>query len=74
MRTERRESVVLRVDPVACEGVGLCAHLAGRLVATDPWGFPILYSGVVPANERRRVEAAVSACPHRALWLKPASG
>ncbi len=45
---------MLRVDPVACEGVGLCAHLAGRLVATDPWGFPILDSGVVPASELRR--------------------
>jgi ferredoxin len=73
MRAEPTGSVVLRVDPVACEGVGLCAHLAGRLVATDPWGFPIVFSGVVPAQELRRVEAAVSACPHRALWLEPAS-
>lgn len=74
MRSESNGSVVLRVDPVACEGVGLCAHLARRLVATDPWGFPILDSGVVPASELRRVEAAVSACPHRALWLQPAPG
>jgi len=74
MTTQTHESVVLRVDPVACEGVGLCAHLAGRLVATDPWGFPILDAGVVPAGERRRAEAAVAACPHRALWLQPTAG
>ncbi len=66
--------LVLRVDPVACEGVGLCAHLAARLVAADPWGFPIVASGAVPAAEVRRAEAAVAACPHGALWLQPAAG
>lgn len=32
----------LRVDPVACEGVGLCAQVADRVVELDRWGYPAL--------------------------------
>lgn len=60
----------LRVDPVACEGVGMCARVADALVALDRWGYPIL-GAEVPPDELAAAQRAVRACPRRALWLEP---
>ena len=30
----------LKVDPIACDGHGLCAELLPELVTLDDWGFP----------------------------------
>ena len=58
------------VDPISCEGVGLCAHLAPEVVRLDPWGFPIMPRGdVVDVAAARR---AVRGCPRRALRLTDA--
>jgi len=59
----------LRVDIVACDGVGICAHLAPDVVRVDSWGFPILGDGSLTAGEKRQAQAAVRACPRRALFL-----
>lgn len=59
----------LRLDPVACDGVGICAHLAPDLVRLDPWGFPILPEGELGRREARAARRAASSCPHRALFL-----
>lgn len=60
----------LRIDPAICDGVGICAHLAPDLVAVDSWGYPIVRSGPLSAGrERRQAEAAVAACPRRALRI-----
>jgi ferredoxin len=32
----------LRVDPTACDGIGMCAHLAPDLIVLDTWGYPII--------------------------------
>ncbi|HSN06668.1 MAG TPA: ferredoxin [Candidatus Angelobacter sp.] len=64
-------SVALRIDPSVCDGVGICAHLAPDLVTVDSWGYPILRPGALrSASERRQAEAAVAACPRKALRLK----
>ena len=31
----------LRVDPIACDGRGLCAEALPELITLDDWGFPI---------------------------------
>lgn len=59
----------LRVDIVACEGVGICAHLAPDVVRVDSWGFPIMRAASLTIGERRQAQAAVRACPRRALFL-----
>jgi ferredoxin len=64
----------LRVDPVACDGIGICAHLAPQLVTVDSWGFPIVPAEPVDRRSRRQAAAAVAACPRRALFLEPARG
>lgn len=62
-------SSVLRVDPVVCEGIGMCAHVAPRLIGVDAWGYPLLSRDPLRDNELRSAAAAVAACPRRALFL-----
>ena len=60
----------LRVDPSICDGVGICAHLAPDLVAVDSWGYPIVRAEPLGSGrDRRQAEAAVAACPRRALRI-----
>lgn len=59
----------LRVDPVACAGVAICARLAPHLVALDRWGFPVLAPRTVGPGEHDAAARAVRGCPRRALWL-----
>jgi ferredoxin len=59
----------LRVNPIACEGVGVCAHLAAELIHLDSWGYPILPVEPVTGSDRRAAQRAVRGCPRRALFL-----
>ncbi len=68
-RTVTQEPVRLRVDPVACDGIGLCAQLAGGAVALDRWGYPVLDAELDP-REVAAARRAVRACPRRALWIE----
>ena len=60
----------LEVDPIACDGHGLCAELLPERVTLDDWGYPIvdrapLDPGLASGPARR----AVNACPVLALRL-----
>jgi ferredoxin len=59
----------LSVDPIACDGRGLCAELLPGLITLDDWGFPMIAAREVPARLRRHAEAAVRLCPRLALRL-----
>ena len=60
----------VRVDPIACDGHGLCAALLPERIALDDWGFPMIddtpLDGALEAHARRAVEA----CPRLALRLE----
>lgn len=59
----------LVVDPIACDGAGVCAELFPELITLDPWGFPIIHGDEVPpdlVDLARRTEAS---CPRLALHL-----
>jgi ferredoxin len=60
----------LRVNPIACEGHGLCAELVPELVRLDEWGFPIVEDTVVPRRLESHARRAVAACPTLALALE----
>ena len=62
----------LRVDPIACDGRGLCAEILPELVTLDDWGFPVIADQDVPPGLRREAEEAVRLCPLLALRLDPA--
>jgi ferredoxin len=74
---EARQPVVpssfptLLLDAVAHGGVGICAHLAPDLITVDSWGYPIVSPEPLErGSERRQAEAAVRACPRKALHLR----
>ena len=60
----------LRVDPVACDGIGMCAHVAPRLVGVDSWGYPVVDGSPLDRRAARAATAAVASCPRRALFLQ----
>lgn len=59
----------LSVDPIACDGHGLCADLVPELVRLDDWGYPILSGDTVSGTVERHARRAVAACPKLALRL-----
>jgi ferredoxin len=59
----------LRVDPIACDGRGLCAEVLPELIGLDDWGFPIIAGGPVPARLQPAAGEAVRICPKLALRL-----
>lgn len=62
-------SVTLRVDPIRCDGVGICAHLAPDLITIDRWGFPIFPRRALTPEETEQARRAVRGCPMQALIL-----
>lgn len=66
----------LVVDRIACDGAGLCAHLAPDVIALDPWGYPVISASSTPHADEpideqwvRQVRKAVKGCPRRALHI-----
>lgn len=53
------------IDRVACDGAGVCAHLAPSVISLDQWGYPFV--GTV--TEVEQVRRAVKGCPRRAVHL-----
>jgi ferredoxin len=70
-RSEPKPVERLRVDPVLCDGIGICAHIAPTLITVDSWGYPITAREPLDGRSRRQAAAAISACPRRALFLEP---
>jgi ferredoxin len=66
-------SDVLRVNPIACEGHGLCAELFPERVRLDDWGYPIIDETPVPRSLEAHMRRAVAACPTLALRLQRAA-
>ena len=62
----------LRIDPAACDGIGVCARLAETAVELDRWGFPILVDRPLSRGEESAAQRAVRACPRKALWIERA--
>ena len=60
----------LKVDPIACDGRGLCAEVLPELIWLDDWGFPIIAGTSVPAGLQAAAAQAVRICPKLALRLE----
>ena len=63
----------LIVDPIACDGRGLCAELLPELITLDDWGFPVIPAGDIPAPLQREAATVVRLCPRLALRLERAA-
>jgi ferredoxin len=63
-------SEILRVNPIACTGHGVCAELLPELIELDPWGYPIVPRAEIIGELLEHAERAVAACPVLALTLQ----
>jgi ferredoxin len=60
----------LAVNPIACDGHGICAELLPELIHLDDWGYPIVDPAApVPSHLEGLARRAVNACPTLALLL-----
>jgi ferredoxin len=59
----------LRLNPIACDGHGLCAELLPERITLDDWGYPIVDDRPLPPKLHKHARRAVSACPTLALAL-----
>ena len=59
----------LVVDPIACDGAGVCAELLPEVITLDPWGYPIIHGDEVPPELVDLARRAVTSCPRLALTL-----
>ena len=60
----------LAVDPIRCDGRGLCAELFPERVSLDDWGFPIVDPTPIDATLLRDARRAVQLCPVLALRVE----
>lgn len=65
----RSRPVVLAIDPIACDGHGVCAELLPEWIRLDDWGYPIVSSERVPDHLLDHARRAVAACPLLAIRL-----
>lgn len=59
----------LRVNPITCDGHGLCADLLPELIRLDDWGYPIIEDPDVSPDLLAFARRAADACPTLALLL-----
>jgi ferredoxin len=62
-------SETLRVNPIACDGSGLCAELLPELIRLDDWGYPIIDEPDVRPELIDLARRAADSCPTLALLL-----
>ena len=62
--------LVLHVNPILCDGHGLCAELLPERIELDEWGYPMVDGAAVPRSLEPHARRAVAACPVLALRLE----
>jgi ferredoxin len=62
----------IRVDPIACDGHGLCAELFPERIRLDDWGYPIIDPAPIAGSLAGHARRAVAQCPKLALRLEVA--
>ena len=63
-----RRGLELIVDPVACDGRGVCAEMLPERIELDRWGYPLIEGEISPPLDDTAVRA-VRSCPRQALHL-----
>ncbi len=71
--TARPTGLRLVLNPLACDGRGVCASLLPEVIRLDDWGYPLLAGGgEVPGHLSTTARSTVRACPKLALRLERA--
>ena len=58
------------VNPITCDGHGICAELLPERIQLDPWGYPIIDPRPIPPHLEAHARRAVANCPALALLLR----
>ncbi|MBV8304195.1 MAG: ferredoxin [Acidimicrobiia bacterium] len=58
------------VDPIACDGHGVCAELFPERITLDDWGYPIVDPTTFDDHLLPHARRAAEACPVIALRLE----
>ncbi|HTT90785.1 MAG TPA: ferredoxin [Acidimicrobiales bacterium] len=66
-------STHLTLDPIACDGHGICAELLPEHITLDDWGFPMINPTAIPEHLLADARRAVKHCPALALHLRQVS-
>jgi ferredoxin len=69
----RRRTLTLAIDPILCDGYGICGELFSEWIRPDDWGYPIIRQDEIPPELLARARWAVSNCPALALSLRRAN-
>ena len=71
--TSTRAAGTLVLDPIKCDGRGLCHDIAPHLIELDEWGYPLLPGGSLRApldrDDLSAARDATHACPLLALHI-----
>lgn len=62
-------SKAIKLDPIACDGHGLCADALPEMIRLDEWGYPIISKDPVPRELMGAARQACALCPKLALQL-----
>jgi ferredoxin len=57
------------VNPITCEGHGMCAELLPEVIRLDDWGYPIVDPRAVPIGLLDMARKVELACPTLAIRL-----
>ena len=60
----------LILDPISCDGRGVCADLLPERIELDDWGYPMIDPAVMSGLVLEHARRAVAACPVLALRLE----
>lgn len=58
-----------RVNPILCQGYGICAEILPELFHRDEWGYAQAHARNVDPDERQALDRAVAECPVKAIRL-----
>ena len=59
----------IEINPVSCDGHGLCAELLPERITLDEWGYPLVDDTPLPPELEKLGRRAVRVCPTLALKL-----
>jgi ferredoxin len=62
-------ALVLRVNPIKCEGHGICAELFPERIELDEWGYPVIDPEPFDGELEQHARRAVAGCPVLALLI-----
>lgn len=60
----------IAINPIACDGHGMCAELLPELIHLDDWGYPIIISSEIPKELLEHARRAERVCPTLALIVR----